>query len=49
MFEDKLDYFYDCFSVLPTEAPHNAALQPEVVLRSTTEVRVKVLNLNRPQ
>ena len=37
------------FFALPTEAPHDAALQPEVVLRSTTEVRVKVFNLNRSQ
>lgn len=44
----KKDYFYDCFSfALSAEAPHDAALQPHVVLGSATEVRIEVLDLNR--
>jgi len=42
--------FYKCFCVtLSTEAPHNAALQPQVVLRGATEVRIEVVELDRSQ
>ena len=34
---------------LPADAPHDAALQPEVVLRSATEMSVKIIDLKSPQ
>ena len=34
---------------LPAEAPHDAALHPHAVLRSATEARVQILDLDRAQ
>lgn len=44
------DCFFDYVSFsLAVEVPHDAALQSEVVLRSATEVRVQVVELDRPK
>lgn len=40
----------DDFSfALPTEAPHDAALQPKAVLRSAAEMRIEIIDLNQSE